>query len=138
MIILDTNVISEMMRPAPDPAVQAWLNRQAHNTVYLSVITIAEIDFGIACMPGGRRKEAMEWAASRVLERYEEMILPFNLKAAKRYAELATKARKDGRGFPMPDSYIAAIASAHQMIVATRDEAPYRAAGLKVINPWNE
>lgn len=136
MIVLDTNVVSEMMRPAPNIAVVDWLNSQAAETLYLSSITIAELRFGIGCLPAGRRQQALNAAADAMLGLFNGRVLPFDIDAAEKYAELATAARAVGKGFPTPDGYIAAIASANAFAVATRDVSAFKAAGMHVINPW--
>lgn len=136
MILLDTNVVSEAMKPEPDASVRAWLNAQAAETLYLSSITLAELLFGIRCLPTGRRQRLLDRALEALLELFEGRILPFDSAAARRHADLAALARSAGRGFPLPDGYIAAIAASRDFIVATRDTSPYRAAGVAVINPW--
>lgn len=136
MIVLDTNVVSEAMKPEPHPAVMSWLNAQAAPTLYLSSVTLAELLFGIAALPVGRRKDMLSKALDGVLGLFRDRILPFDTDAARRYAELAMTAREGGRGFPMPDGYIAAIAASRGFMVASRDVAPYEAAHVRVINPW--
>lgn len=136
MIVLDTNVVSEAMKPEPDPSVRAWLNEQVAETLYLSSVTLAELLFGIASLPAGRRKKMLTNALDGLLELFKERVLPFDADAARSFAELAVTARDGGRGFPTPDGYIAAIASSRGFIVASRDRSPYTAGGLQVINPW--
>ncbi|MCO5062840.1 MAG: type II toxin-antitoxin system VapC family toxin [Rhizobiaceae bacterium] len=136
MIVLDTNVISEAMKPEPDPAVRNWLDEQAVETLYLSSVTIAELLFGIGVLPDGRRKEKLVAAFEGVLALFEGRVLSFDSNAAHRYAALALKARKAGKGFPTPDGYIAAIAVSHEFAVATRDASAFAAAGVNVIDPW--
>ena len=136
MIVLDTNVVSEAMKPEPDAAVRAWLNDQPVETLYLSSVTLAELLFGIAALPAGKRKNRLARALAGLMELFEGRMLPFDTDAAGRYADLAVTARKNGRGFSTPDGYIAAIAAARGFIVASRDTSPYRAGGLHVINPW--
>ena len=136
MILLDTNVVSEAMKPAPAPATRAWLDRQAAETLYLSSVTIAELLFGIGVLAKGRRKDKLTAALNGVLELFADRILPFDTSAARRYAELAVKARAAGKGFPTPDGYIAAIAAARGLAVASRDTSAFTAAGLTVIDPW--
>ena len=137
MILLDTNVISEAMKPAPERAVRDWLDAQTAETLFLSSVTIAELSFGIAALPKGRRKDNLSAALVGLLALFAARVLPFDTAAAQRYGELAAKARIAGRGFPTPDGYIAAIAATQGFIVATRDASAFAAAGLKVINPWN-
>lgn len=136
MILLDTNVISEAMKPAPHPSVLVWLNDQAAETLYLSSVTLAEMLFGIAALPDGKRKEKLTDALDGLTALFRDRILPFDVDAARHYATLAVTARTGGRGFPTPDGYIAAIAASRGFIVASRDTAPYKAANVTVINPW--
>ena len=136
MILLDTNVISEAMKPAPEAAVRDWLDEQAAETLYLSSVTIAELTFGIGALPQGRRKDRLMAALEGVMALFGERILPFDTEAARRYGDLAVRARAAGRGFPTPDGYIAAIAATHEFAVASRDASAFEAAGLTVINPW--
>ncbi len=136
MILLDTNVVSEAMKPSPDVIVQAWLDEQAAETLYLSSVTIAELMFGIGALPDGKRKARLSDALDGVMELFEGRVLPFDVDAARRYAELAVKARAAGKGFPAPDGYIAAIAASQGFAVATRDGSAFLATGLEVIDPW--
>ena len=137
MIVLDTNVISEAMKQTPHPDVTAWLNQQPAETLFLTSITMAELLFGVASMPEGRRKNGLaETLETLLLKLYHERVLPFDNVAARHYARLAIGARTAGRGFPTPDGYIAAIASAKGFMVATRDTGPFETVGLNVINPW--
>jgi len=136
MILLDTNVVSEAMRIEPNPAVRTWLDEQAAETLYLSSVTLAELLFGIAALPSGRRRDSLSQTLDGLLALFEGRILAFDIDAARHYAELALAARVAGRGFPTPDGYIAAIAKAHGFLIATRDTAPFLAVGLQVINPW--
>ena len=137
MILLDTNVISEAMKPAPDDTVLAWLDEQAAETLYLSSVTIAELLFGIGALPAGKRKDRLTEALDGVMELFADRVLPFDIAAARHYAGLAVKARAAGKGFPTPDGYIAAIAASRGFAVATRDTSAFDAAGVAVINPWN-
>lgn len=136
MIVLDTNVVSEAMKPEPAPAVRDWLDEQAAETLYLSSVTVAELLFGIGALPDGRRKEKLAITLDGLLRLFEGRILPFDTAAARRYADLAVAARNSGKGFPTPDGYIAAIATAHSFAVATRDISAFKAAGVPIIDPW--
>lgn len=137
MIVLDTNVVSEAMKPEPHPAVRVWLNAQAAQTLYLSSVTLAELLFGIAALPTGNRKDMLAKAFEGLSGLFRDRVLPFDTDAARRYADLAVLAKSSGRGFPTPDGYIAAIAASRGYIVASRDTAPYEAARVSVINPWD-
>jgi predicted nucleic acid-binding protein len=136
MILLDTNVVSEAMRPEPHPAVRNWLNEQPAETLYLSSVTLAELLFGIAALPAGKRKNTLESALDGLMELFSDRVLSFDPDAARHYAELAVTARTAGLGFPTPDGYIAAIAASRGLVVASRDTGPYQAVGLRVLNPW--
>ena len=136
MIILDTNVVSEAMKPEPNPVVRAWLNDQAAETLYLSSVTLAELLFGIAALPSGKRKEMLALTLEGLMGLFKDRVLSFDVEAARHYADLAVVAKVSGRGFPTPDGYIAAIAASRGFIVASRDTAPYEAARVTVINPW--
>lgn len=136
MIVLDTNVISEAMRPEPHMAVRTWLNNQAAETLYLSSVTLAELLFGIGALPAGRPKDVLAQALDGLMGLFRDRVLPFDVDAARRYGELAVTSKTSGRGFPTPDGYIAAIAASRGFIVASRDTAPYEAIGVSVINPW--
>ena len=137
MIVLDTNVVSEAMKPEPHPAVRTWLNDQATETVYLSSVTVAELLFGIRALPVGKRKDMLAQTLDGLMRLFRDRVLPFDVDAARCYADLAVTARIAGRGFPTPDGYIAAIAASRGFIVASRDTAPYEAASVTVINPWD-
>ena len=136
MIVLDTNVVSEAMKPEPHPAVRAWLNGQATETLYLSTVTVAELLFGIGALPVGRRKDLLAQTLDGLMRLFRDRVLPFDMDAARCYAELAVSAKTAGRGFPTPDGYIAAVASSRGFMVASRDTEPFKAANIMVINPW--
>ena len=136
MIVLDTNVVSEAMKPEPHPAVRAWLNDQAAETLYLTSVTLAELLFGIGALRAGKRKDMLAQTLDGLMGLFRDRVLPCHTDAARRFAELAVTAKNGGRGFPTPDGYIAAIAASRGFIVASRDTAPYEAATVAVINPW--
>ena len=138
MILLDTNVISEPLRPNPSSAVVAWLDRQPLETLFLSAITVAELRFGIAALPAGKRRDRLEDDFERrVLPLFLPRVLPFDLSITQAYAALMASARAAGRAIAVADGYIAATASANGLTVATRDTAPFDAAGVQVIDPWS-
>ncbi|WP_395820422.1 type II toxin-antitoxin system VapC family toxin [Devosia sp.] len=136
MILLDTNVVSEAMRPSPHPAVLEWFNRQAAETLFISSVSIAELLFGIGALADGRRKQGLAAALDSAMDLFGPRVLAFDATAARYYATLAVQARTAGKGFPTPDGYIAAIAAAHGMAIASRDVSPFAAVGLTVIDPW--
>jgi predicted nucleic acid-binding protein len=136
MIVLDTNVVSEAMKPEPDPVVKAWLNEQSAETLYLSSVSLAELLFGIAALPNGKRKDMLSETLDGLMELFKGRVLSFDADAARKYADLAVSARSAGLGFPVPDGYIAAIAMSQGYQVASRDTGPFEAARVDVINPW--
>jgi predicted nucleic acid-binding protein len=133
---MDTNVVSEAMKHESHAAVRAWLNDQAAETLYLSSVTLAELLFGVGALPAGKRQDKLAQALDGLMGLFKDRVLPFDTDAARHYAKLAVTTRAAGRGFPTPDGYIAAIAASRGFIVASRDTAPYEAAGVAVINPW--
>lgn len=137
MILLDTNVVSEPWKPAPDEQVLSWIDAQTIETLYLSAVTVAELRFGIASMPAGKRRTTLhDRLEADVLPLFEGRILPFDLRASGAFAELMARAQKAGRAIGTADGYIAAIAASRGFIVATRDTSGFEAAGVTVINPW--
>jgi toxin FitB len=105
MILLDTNIVSEAMKPQPDPSVRDWLDAQVAETLFLSSVTVAELLFGIGVLPDGKRKDNLTAALHGVMELFGSHILSFDTDAAQRYAVLAVRARSAGKGFPTPDGY---------------------------------
>ena len=137
MIMLDTNVISEPLRPAPESRVIEWIDAQAIETLFLSAITVAELRFGVALLPVGKRQNRLQIRLeNEVLPLFTERVLPFDASVTKVYAELMAKARATGLAIGTADGYIAATAAANGMMIATRDVKPFAAAGIKVINLW--
>ena len=137
MILVDTNVVSEPLRRVPEPRVADWLDAQALETLYLSAITVAELRFGVRSLPDGRRRDRLhEDLERRVLPMFAGRVLAFDMAASQAYAELMARARTAGRAISASDGYIAATAAANVMTVATRDTAPFEAAGLKTVDPW--
>ena len=137
MIVLDTNVISEPLRPQPELAVVAWLDRQARETLYLTVTSLAELETGLALLPPGRRRSALERGLSSLIAGYfGPRILAVTADVAPVHAAIAAAAQRRGAAISFADAQIAAIAKVHGFAVATRDTAPFLAAGLDVIDPW--
>lgn len=137
MIVIDTNVISELWKIEPNSNVRTWIDAQAVETLYLSAITVAELRYGLATMPEGKRRTIYrDRLEGEVLPAFMARVLPFDLEASQAYADLMARAITAGKAIGTADGYIAAIASVRGFTVATRDVAPFQAAGLKVINPW--
>jgi predicted nucleic acid-binding protein len=138
VILLDTNVVSEPLKPKGDPAVRAWLDAQIVETLHLSIISVAELRYGLAILPEGKRKDDLcTRLESQVLAAFGSRILHFDGQAADAYASLRARARSQGLAIGMADALIAATAASRALTVATRDTAPFEAAGVAVINPWN-
>ena len=138
MILLDTNVVSEPLKLTGDAGVLTWLDAQIVETLYLSAISLAELRFGIAALAPGKRRDTLHTSLEQsILPLFVGRILPFDAAASEAYAVLRARARVQGKAIAPADCYIAATASSHGLIVATRDTNPFEAAGLTVINPWN-
>ena len=136
MIVADTNVLSELMRASPFPALRDWVSRQATGELYTTAITAAEIRYGLERLPGGRRKDRLLAAADEVLAAFSEHVLPFDAGAAVHYARIAR--RRDEAGLPIGgfDAQIAAICRAHGAALATRNSKDFLETGVEVIDPW--
>jgi len=137
MILLNTNLVSEPLRVAPDARVIAWIDAQPLETLFLSAITVAELRAGVALLPVGKRQAALhDSLETRVLPLFAGRVLPFDLACTPAYATLMARARAAGRAVATADACIAAIAAVNGLTVATRDTGPFEAAGVAVINPW--
>ena len=137
MIVLDTNVVAEPLKPRPHPSVMAWLDRQAVQTLYLTATSLSELLVGVDRLPDGRRKRGLAEGLEGLLRTlFGPRILPFDVQAAAAYAAVVRRAQAHGQTISVGDGQIAAIAQAHGFMMATRDHAPFKAAGLKVIDPW--
>ena len=137
MILLDTNVISEPQRREPHAGVLEWIDAQALETLYLSVITVAELRAGIALIPAGKRRDSLhENLEKRLLPMFANRVLSFDMACTTAYAGLLAKSRAAGLTVETADAFIAAIAPANGFAVATRDTGPFEAAGVTVLNPW--
>ena len=139
MILLDTNVISEPLRRAPEARVVNWLDAQSLETLYLSAITVAELRFGVASLPAGKRRDELQTSLeNQILPLFSGRVRPFDMACTTAYAELMAKAKSSGLAIAAADGYIAAIAATNRFSVATRDISPFQAADVNVINPWEE
>jgi hypothetical protein len=137
MIVLDTNAVSEPIRPQGNAAVTAWLDGQVADTLYLTATSLSELLVGIEILPLGRRRTIVVDTLNKVVDRlFGSRILAFDRTAALAYATLVGRARSGGCTISMADGQIAAIAEVHGFAVATRDTVPFAAAGVPVINPW--
>jgi predicted nucleic acid-binding protein len=138
MILLDTNVISEMMRERPEPVVSAWLDKQPEEELWTASVVLAELLSGIDMMPAGRKQKALREAVEEMIaEDFRGQILNFDLRAARQYGQILSTRRKIGRPIREFDAQIAAIASVYGATLATRDVNDFVACGLTVIDPWS-
>lgn len=136
MIILDTNVISDPLRQMPHPALAAWLDAQQIETLYLTTISVAEVRFGIALLPPGRRRTILhDRFENTVLPEFAGRVIDFDIEASAAYAGLRADARRQGRAIGHFDALIAGIALSRGFAVATRDTSPFVAANVEVIDP---
>jgi toxin FitB len=137
MIILDTNIVSALMRDPPDPTVIAWLDRQPPTSMWVTAITVLENRFGIAIMAAGRRREALSEAFERVIaDDLEGRVLAFDQGAAGPTAALMARRQAEGRNGELRDSMIAGIALARRATLATRNVKHFDDAGLEIVDPW--
>jgi predicted nucleic acid-binding protein len=137
MILLDTNVVSEPIRRHPDRQVVDWLDAQLAETLYLSTVNLAELLLEVENLPAGRRRTALAAALEqKIADLFGDRIIPFDIPAAEASAKIVARARRQGHTISIADCQIAGIAASRKLTVASRDEAPFQAAGLAVINPW--
>ena len=137
MIVIDTNVVSELMRLTPEPAVMAWFSGQDSTELYLTAVSEAELRAGVAILPEGRRRERLAAEVDAVIEQdFAGRVLPFDSAAARAYAAIAASRRSMGRPILEADCQIAAIARASAATMATRNGADFEHCGIAVIDPW--
>jgi len=137
MIVLDTNVVSEMMKPAPEPRVEEWLARQLPFDVFTTSITQAEIFYGIELLAKGKRQDHLLRLAEELFEEdFAGRLLPFGSAAARMYPAIIVGRMKLGRPISLLDAQIAAIAAAHGATLATRNVSDFKDCGVRVVNPW--
>lgn len=136
MILLDTCVISELVRARPDPRVLAWFEAQRDDDLYLSVLTAGEIERGATKLPFGPRRDAIEDWLGQLLDDYADRLVPVEVDVALRWGDLAARAAARGRALPVVDGLIAATALHAQMRLATRNAADFDGLGVDLVNPW--
>ena len=136
--VLDTNVLSEVMKPTPSVAVATWMRAQSPRSLFTASICQAEILAGVAVLPNGRRRAEFEAVALAIFTReFDGRILPFDTQAASAYAEIFANRRQMGRPIETADLIVAATARAHDAAVVTRDSGGFEGCGVTVVNPWN-
>lgn len=138
MIVLDTNVVSELIRATPAPAVLAWLRQTSSTGLYTTSVTVAEIRYGIARLPDGRRKQDLHQAADEIFAAFPRQILPFDLAAAIAYADVVAGRETDGNPISGFDGHIAAICRSRAATLATRNTKDFINAGVTLIDPWQQ
>ena len=139
MIILDTNVLSELMRPQPNEFVLQWIAKYQASSLFITALTQAEILYGLELLPKGKRRTALKQAARAMFDLdFAQRILDFNSDAAQQFAAIAAKRKKIGRPISQIDAQIAAIAKSHNATLATRNVADFTECEINIINPWNQ
>ena len=136
MIVIDTNVLSELMRPRPAPEVLAWMSTVRPGEASTTSVTIAEIGQGLRRLPRGQRRTVLEEAFTSLLTELDREVLPFDLEAAEHYAQIAERRETAGRHIDPLDCMIAAICSCRGASLATRNERDFDGTGVEIINPW--
>ena len=137
MLVVDTNVLSELMRPTPNAAIAWWFAERATSSLHLTAITEAELRFGLAIMQPGKRRDGLAEGLERMLRTgFANRVLPFDSAAATAYAEIAAARRSIGRPMPEADCQIAAIVRSRGMAVVTRNVRDFADAGIDIIDPW--
>lgn len=137
MIVLDTNVLSETLRPAPDSRVLEWLSSQPRPSLFVTTVTRGEILYGIKLLPDGQRRRRL-WEAAQAIfdEDFAGQVLSFDSHAADLFAEIAAHRRESGRPISQPDAMIAAMTRSRGAALATRNTSDFEHCGIEVINPW--
>ena len=136
MIILDTNVVSELMRPEPAPQVASWVRDRDRRELRATAITLAEIRYGIARLPDGRRKQVLLAAADDVFSTFADQVLPIDAAAAENYAVVASMRERAGKPIASLDALIAAVCRSQSAALATRNVADFAGTGIEIIDPW--
>jgi len=137
VIILDTNVISELMRPAPEARVLHWFSTQAAEDLHITAVTMAEILYGIELITAGRRRDVVRSGAEKVFEAvFADRILTFEDRAARAFSQIASSRRRQGKPMTEFDAQIAAIARVHGATLATRNPYVFEGCGVRLVNPW--
>lgn len=137
-LLLDTNVLSEVQRPAPEPMVLAWLDTVDEDRTYISVASIAELRRGVALLEDGRRRTALAaWLAHDLPERFAERILPIDQAIAERWGDLMAQSRKSGVALSVMDGFFAATALTNNLTLVTRNVRDFATFGVPLLNPWD-
>jgi predicted nucleic acid-binding protein len=138
MIVLDTNVTSELMKPTPSVAVVSWVRAHRSSELYTTAITVAEIGYGIERLPDGRRKETLQRAADDIFAAFADQVLAFDAAAARQYSRIVSHRDATGRPIEGFDAQIASICRAHDATLATRNVKDFDGTDINVVDPWTE
>lgn len=136
MIVVDTNVISELMRPSPAPAVVNWVRSHSQRELYTTSVTLAEVRYGIERLDAGRRRESFRSAAEEIFAAFDEYVLPFDRAAAIQYATIVSGRERAGLPIDGFDAQIAAICCTHNATLATRNVKDFTDTGIEITDPW--
>jgi hypothetical protein len=137
MIILDTNVVTELMRPAPEPRVLRWFSSQTAEDLHVTAVTMAEILYGIELISTSRRREVVRAGAEKMFgDVFADRILTFEDRAARAFAQIASSRRRQGKPMSEFDAQIAAITRVHGATLATRNPYVFEGCGVRLVNPW--
>jgi toxin FitB len=136
VIILDTNVVSELMRPEPAPGVANWVRDRDRRELRTTATTLAEIRYGIARLPEGRRKQVLLAAADEIFSAFADQVLPVDAAAAEQYAVIASSRERAGKSMTGFDALIAAVCRSQGAVLATRDVSDFENTGIEIIDPW--
>ncbi len=134
--LLDTCVLSEFKKKQPEQKVIDWLDAQVEETLFLSVVTIGEIQKGISRLPASKRKTELEIWLAELIYRYDERVLPLDTKVMRQWGQLTGALEKQGQALPLMDSLIAATSLTHNLILVTRNEPDFAATNVAILNPW--
>jgi predicted nucleic acid-binding protein len=136
VIILDTKVVSELMRPEPAPGVASWVRDRDRRELRTTAITLAEIRYGIARLPDGRRKQVLVAAADEIFAAFADQVVPVDAAAAEHYAAIASARERAGKPIAGFDALIAAVCRSRGAALATRDISDFDGTGIEIIDPW--
>jgi predicted nucleic acid-binding protein len=137
--LLDTNVVSEWVKPRPNPGIMKWLAGVDEDRVFLSVITLAELRNGITRLPAGRRREQLDsWLSHDLLERFEGRLLSIGTAIADQWGRITAIAKTSGRTIHAMDAFLAATAAVHELTIVTRDVKDFEQIKLSVLSPWSD
>lgn len=137
MIILDTNVVAELMRPSPEPRVLRWFSGQTSEDLHVTAVTMSEILYGIELIAAARRRDVVRSAAEKMFEEvFADRILTFEDRAARAFSQIASSRRRQGKPMTEFDAQIAAITRVHGATLATRNPYVFEGCGVRLVNPW--